>query len=256
MHDTNLSIVDTGPNARPALDPDVRAALIAQHMGLVHHIASRMAAAGSGILDRDDLVSYGTIGLIEAIDRYDHERGPGLAGFAFHRIRGAMLDAARGLDPLPRSVRHKVKLLDRATSSLTLSLGRDPSHGELCAAAGLTERESRDAIAVAARLAIPLESVAWQGDTDGNQVCASEPADPSDEDFTARIESRELIEDLSEAVSVLPEREKLVIALYFKEQLDLVEIARILDISPSRVSQLKTRALARLRVSLCWHQAA
>lgn len=102
----------------------------------------------------------------------------------------------------------------------------------------------------------PLDSVAWQGEADGNQISFLEQTAPADDDFTGDIESRELIEALSEAVSVLPEREKLVIALYFKEHLDLAEIVRILDISPTRVSQLKAQALNRLRFSLRWHQAA
>ena len=256
MQDASSPITQAGRETRPGIDPALRETLIVQHMGLVHHVATRVAATGSGVLDRDDLVGYGTIGLIEAIDRFDHERGIGFAGYALHRIRGAMLDAARSLDPLPRSVRRRVKLVERASSALAPSLGREPLREELCDAAGLTQSEYREAMTVASRLAIPLDAVVGQSDSNRDQPGFLQPTHPADEDFTGNIETRELIEDMGEAISRLPAREQLVLALYFKEGLDLVEVAAVLDVSPSRISQLKARALDRLRVSLRWHQAA
>lgn len=256
MQNASSALADTAREVRPGIDPGAREALIEQYMGLVHHAAARAAATGNGILDRDDLVSYGVIGLIEAIDRYDSERGVGFAGYALHRIRGAMLDAARSLDPLPRSVRRRVKQIDHARGVMTPSLGREPLARELCDAAGLTEREYWETMSVTARLAIPLEAVARGSDGDQDQASFAQPADPADEDFTDNVEMRELIDDLGEAISLLPQREKLVLALHFKEGLDLSEVARILDVSPSRISQLKARALERLRFSLRWHQAA
>jgi RNA polymerase sigma factor for flagellar operon FliA len=238
------------------MGPDTREALIAQHMGLVRHVASRWAAMGGGVLDRDDLVGYGTIGLIEAVDRYDYERGNGFASYAIHRIRGAMLDAARSLDPLPRTVRRRVSQVDRARSALTPSLGREPLREELCNAAGLTEGEYRDAMTVASRMAISLESLVGQDDGNRDNPGFLQPTDPADDAFTGDIETRELLDDLAEAIARLPERERLVVTLYFKEGLDLREVAAVLDVSASRISQLKTRALGKLRVALQWHEAA
>lgn len=255
MPNANQTLDTTTPAARAPIDLGLRDRLIAEHMGLVHHAAARVAATGSGVLDREDLVGYGTIGLIEAIDHYDHERGTSFASYALHRIRGAMLDAARSLDPLPRSVRRRVKQAERASSALMPALGREPLCGEVCDAAGLTEGEYREAMTVASRLAIPLESVVGPNDS-ADQPNMRQPTHPADEDLTSNVETQELIDDLSQAISELPERERLVLALYFKEGFDLTEVASVLEVSPSRVSQLKARAISRLRTALRWHQVA
>lgn len=256
MDNTSSTQIATGQGSCPRLDSSLRERLISEHIGLVHHTARKLIASGNGVLQMEDLVSYGTIGLIEAIDRFDHDLGPSFAGYALHRIRGAMLDAARSVDPLPRSVRYKVKQIGVAKNSLSLSLGREPLDSEVYESTGIPEREYREAMTVVSRVAIPLESITGDHDAGDNQ---SEPlaiADPSDTDFTEGIEHRELIDDLSLAISRLPERERLVIALYFKERLTLDQIASVLEVSASRVAQLKGRAIERLQVSLRRQMAA
>ncbi|MBI5949509.1 MAG: FliA/WhiG family RNA polymerase sigma factor [Chloroflexi bacterium] len=249
--ETASSTQDATAPASPArLDPGLRERLISQHMGLVHHAARKMIAAGNGVLEMEDLVSYGTIGLIEAVDRFDHDLGPSFAGYALHRIRGAMLDAARSFDPLPRSVRHKVKEIGSARNALSLSLGREPLDSEVCESTGIPQREYQETMTVVSRIAIPLESITGDHDAGEGQSEGLILADPADADFTEEIEHRELIDDLGLAISRLPEREKLVVALYFKERLTLDQIASVLEISASRVAQLKGRAIERLRVAL------
>jgi RNA polymerase sigma factor for flagellar operon FliA len=238
------------------MDRDTRDALISRHLGLVHHVARQVGASGNGILETDDLIGYGTIGLIQAIDRYDPEQGPSFVSFALHRIRGAMLDATRTLDPLPRSVRRKVKQIDRVKEDLSRSLEREPRANEICGAAGLTEREYREAQTVLSRLAVPLGSLVRQDDGPESDFGPVLISDPSDDDFTERIEKRELLAALIESIERLPEREKLILALHYKEGLSLAEVAKVMDVSQSRISQLKYRALARLRAALQLEEAA
>ncbi len=228
-----------------------RVALIERHLPLVRYVVSRMPRLGPTVsLSTEDLVSSGTIGLIEAIDRFEPGRGMKFSAYALHRIRGAIIDAIRVFDPLPRSLRQRVKELDRAERELAATLGRKPTRGELCQAADLTDDQYRETMMTAERIAVPLAPMPQRDHAEGVHW---EPPIRDDDDFTGRIEMRETIEELGVAIGKLPERERLIIALNFKEGLKLFEIAAILHVSESRVNQLRARAVERLRT---WLQPA
>jgi RNA polymerase sigma factor for flagellar operon FliA len=225
--------------------------IVAQYAPLVRHVASKVFAANATILEFDDLVSYGMIGLIQAVERFDDSNGAGFTSFAIPRIRGAMIDAIRSVDPLPRGVRRRSIQLAQAGDVLSQELGRTPNEVEVAAGAGLTLEQARSTRAVWELTETSLELVTG-ADGDGNDgVSLGELlADPLAQDPSAPLEQRELLTSLASAIAALPERDLLVISLYYKEELSMREIALVLGISESRVSQLHHRALARLRSAM------
>lgn len=225
--------------------------MIEQHLGLVHRVVRQLGGHIPRGLDHDDLVAFGTMGLIEAVDRYDGSKGHNFAAFAAPRIRGAILDQLRAMDPLSRHMRRHVKEIERSTMQLTQQLGRAPTRAEIVGAAGLDEQQYRRATSISARVPVSLD--AWfstDADGDGESSPDDRLSDPDAEDFTERVEEEELLRELAQAVAALPERERTVIALRFHEGLTLREIAQVFDVSETRVSQLCARAVGRLRARL------
>ncbi len=229
-----------------ALDRD---ALIEQYAPLVKYVVGRLAIALPGILDYEDILSYGTIGLIEALDRYDPSKGVKFETFAIARIRGAIIDALRALDRLPRSVRQKAKRLDQVTSQLTNELGREPTDEELALALGMDLETFHQTLIDTSWVTVSLDGL-LDRDEQTDTGMTDLPADPNQEDFTLDIERRQLREALARAIRSLPEREALILSLYYRDELTMREIAEILEISESRVCQLHARALSRLRARL------
>lgn len=232
----------------PNWDEHSRDALIEQYLPLVKHVIRGMASSrGSGVLDPEDLVSYGTMGLIEAVDRYQPERGVPFISFATMRIRGAILDAHRQLDPLSRHVRRATKEVEHARERLSLELGRTPTRREIRAATGLSDREFRLAETAAGYATVSIDA-AFDSTGEGDERWV--PVVSGDEDIADTVERKVLIAELSEVIQKLPPRDLLVVSLRFKDGLTQTEIAEILGVSPSRVTQLLTRALAFLRARL------
>lgn len=229
--------------------------LIEQYAPLVKYVVGRLAIGLPAILDYEDILSYGTIGLIEALDRFDPGKGVKFETYAISRIRGAIIDALRSLDRLPRSVRQKAKRLEQATNELTVALGREPTDEELASAAGMTLPQYHRALVDASWVTVSLDGLLDRDDS-GEGSSTELPASPDAEDFTHRLEKRQLIEALADSVRTLPERELLIVSLYYKEEMTMKEIAQILDISESRVCQLHGRALGRLRARLARDTAA
>ncbi len=232
----------------PVWGDSSRDALIEQYLPLVKHVIRRMASSrSSGMLDMEDLLSYGTMGLIEAVDRYEPERGVPFISFATMRIRGAILDAHRQLDPLSRHVRRATKEVEHARERLSLDLGRTPTRKEIRAATGLSDREFRLAESAAGYATVSIDA-AFDANGEGEERWL--PLASEDEDIADTVERKVLIAELTEVVKKLPPRDLLVVSLRFKDGLTQTEIAEILGVSPSRVTQLLTRALAFLRVRL------
>ena len=228
-----------------------RQRMIEQHLGLVHRVVRQLGGRVPRGLDHDDLVAFGTMGLIEAVDRYDGSKGHNFAAFAAPRIRGAVLDQLRALDPLSRHVRRHVKVIERSTVELTQQLGRAPTRTEVVDAAGIDEGQYRRATSISSRVPVSLD--AWfsaDADGDGDSNLGDRLPDPNGDDFTEHVEEEELLQELARAVEALPERERTVIALRFYEGLTLREIARVFDVSETRVSQLCARAVGRLRARI------
>lgn len=233
---------------------ELREEIILQYAPLVKYVMGRLAISLPAVLDYEDILSFGTIGLIEAVERFDYEKGVKFETYAISRIRGAIIDALRSLDRLPRSVRQKAKDADKALVDLAEGLGRDPTDEEVAEAMGLTIQAYRKHLIDASWITVSLDTMGTSndGDEDGGGVLGI--ADPDDEDFSVGMEQQELVGELAGSIRELPEREQLILSLYYKEELTMREVSKVLSISESRVCQLHARALTRLRGSIARQQ--
>jgi RNA polymerase sigma factor for flagellar operon FliA len=234
----NESSVDelwTRYRAEPSLE--LRNRLVMQYSPLVKYVAGRLRTRLPDSVDYGDLVSDGIIGLMEAIDRFDPARGLTFQTFAVPRIRGAMVDALRALDWVPRSVREKVRQVEQAQRVLEARLGRIPDDPEIAAELGISVPALRDLYAK-----VSFTSVGTLEDL--------ELADDLSAAATHEIEDDQAKVALLRVVGELPERDQILIALYYFEGLTLSEIGRVLGVSESRVSQLHSRATMVLRTKL------
>lgn len=233
-----------------------RDAAIRQYAPLVKYVVGRLAIGLPAILDYEDILSYGTIGLIEALDRFDGSKGVKFETYAISRIRGSIIDALRALDRLPRSVRQKAKRLEAVTLDLTATNGREPTEAELAAGMGMTIGQYNQTLVDCSWVTVSLDGLLDRDENNDGAAATEMPADPGEEDFTQRLEKRQMLDALTGAVKGLPEREWLIVSLYYKDEMTMKEIAQILDISESRVCQLHGRALSRLRSRLARERAA
>ena len=233
-----------------------RAAVIEQYQPLVKYVIGRLSLGLPSVLDYEDIVGYGMVGLIEALDRYDDTKGVRFETYAVGRIRGAILDALRAMDRLPRSVRQKAKRLDEVRNNLTASLGREPTREELARALGISIDQFHVMLTDVSWATVSLDGMLDRGESGEGGGTAAVLPDPSVEDFGARLEGRQTHEALAGALKVLPQREFHIVSLYYKEQLTMKEIAAVMNISESRVCQLHGRALALLRQTMVRDQAA
>ncbi len=229
--------------------PEVREQLILQYAPLVKYVMGRLAISLPAILDYEDILSFGTIGLIEAVERFEPDKGVKFQTYGISRVRGAIIDALRSLDRLPRSVRQKAKSADAAILSLTNKLGREPSEDEIADSMGITPQAYRKLLVDSSWITVSLDAASHSdGEEDGGGEIGV--ADPDDEEVTAGIERQELIGELGEAIQELPDREQVVLSLYYKEELTMREVSKVLGISESRVCQRHARALTRLRTGI------
>ena len=233
-----------------------REAAIRQYAPLVKYVVGRLAIGLPAILDYEDILSYGTIGLIEAFDRFDGSKGVKFETYAISRIRGSIIDALRALDRLPRSVRQKAKRLEAITLELTAANGREPTDAEIAELMGMTIEQYNQTLVDTSWVTVSLDGLLDRDDQSDGSSSAELPADPGQEDFTERMEKRQMLDALTGAIKTLPEREWLIVSLYYKDEMTMKEIAHILEISESRVCQLHGRALSRLRVRLARERAA
>jgi RNA polymerase sigma factor for flagellar operon FliA len=209
-------------------------------------------------VSQDDLISHAVIGLIDAVDRYDPEYGPPFEGFAMPRIRGAILDALRQLDWVPRSVRLKEQKLRRAYGQLEGVLGRPPRDEEVAEELGIDLSELEQLVTDVARGSVlsldDLVSAGARGAAGDENTTLGDVTPCRDGQDPYRSQERsEAHRRLSEAIDALPEREKLVVSLYYYHELTLKEIGRILKVTEQRVSQIHTKAMLRLSHKLIRH---
>lgn len=229
-------------------DPEAREKLLVRYLPLVKNVAGRMAMGFPKSVEVSDLVNTGVIGLIEAFSNFDPARGVKFETYAVPRIRGAILDELRALDWVPRSTRAKSREIERALVKLVNDLGRNPNDEELSAHLNISVKELHTALNdVASTTILSLDEMIY-GEEDNRQIPRVETVeDKSGDTILANIEKSELRAFLVVAISNLTEQEKLVIALYYYEELTLKEIGEVMQISESRVSQIHTKSILKLR---------
>jgi RNA polymerase sigma factor for flagellar operon FliA len=231
-------------------DERAREGLVVAYAPLVKYVAGRMASNLPSHVEEADLVSYGLGGLIGAIERFDPERKIKFETFALTRIRGAIIDELRTLDWVPRSVRTRARELEKVNSRLENRLGRTPTDEELADGLNITEKELQESLVAIANSAVLALDELWR-DSTGDEVALRDTiSDPQAPDPERELDSMGLREQLAETITGLPERERLVIGLYYYRGLTLREIGQVLGVTESRVSQLHTKAVLRLRSKL------
>ena len=234
----------------------VRETLILQYAPLVKFVIGRLMIGLPTIMDFDDVLSEGTTGLIEAVERYDPTTGVKFETYAISRIRGSIIDALRRADRLPRSVRKHHRKVEQMHQQLRELMVREPEDLEIANALGIPLARYYGILTDASWVTVSLDKLLdTSGDSDGYRP-AEMPKDPDAEDVGRAVEQKEIVAALTEAIEELPDRERLVVALYYQDELTQREIAKVLGISESRVCQLHARALARLRSTLQVRQAA
>ncbi len=227
----------------PAVDPAQRDALVMAHVDLVKSMASRLGRRLPSQVELSELVSVGVLGLIEAANRYQPSLGVPFDAFARRRINGAMLDALRGLDWVPRSLRKLQRDVDGAMTNLRHTLGREPATEEIAAALGVSPKEY-DAKLDELRLA---EVAVVQPSGTGDESLDLLDVAIDDQGPYRQLERRELRTRLASALKQLPERECMILAMSYEQEMTLAEIGQVIGVGESRVSQLRTQAVARLR---------
>lgn len=220
--------------------------LVIAHMDLVRSLAGHVGRRLPSHVERAELVSVGLMGLLDAAERYQPALGVPFDAFARRRIHGAILDALRRLDRAPRSVRRLKRNLDRTLNDLRHRLGREPVEAEIAASLGVSIDEydrMLDDLSLA-DLGVPRSHAADDPDRLLRLVADGDPSPH------AELEHRELVAHLAQAIGELPARERRILALSYREELTLAEIGAVVGVGESRVCQLRTQALARLRARL------
>lgn len=233
-------------------DLEARDEIIIHYAHLVKYVANRLAIHLSTVVEFDELISYGAEGLIDAVEKYDHRRNIKFETYAITRIRGSMIDGLRAMDWVPVSVRQKSKELERTYAVLEARLGRAASDAEVAQELGLTLDELATLLRdVSTNTIISLDDFlpGEEGD-DKKKRILDILEDQNASDASLFVEFAEVKEVLAKAISRLPDKEKTVVYFYYYEGLTLKEIGAVLKLSESRISQLHTKAILRLRGSL------
>ncbi|MCL4533663.1 MAG: FliA/WhiG family RNA polymerase sigma factor [Bacteroidetes bacterium] len=231
-------------------DTHLRQQLILQYAPLVKYVVGRMAIGLPSILDSDDIVSHATIGLIDAIERFDPGRGLKFESYAVARIRGSVIDVVRRLGTYPRGARRKMKEIEAAVAALEEQYGRTPSDEEVAKHLGISVEDYARELLESSFAIIPLDGALRTSDDEGMLSLSDVVEDTKSPNPTHEAERSETRAALLDALRRLPERDQQLIALYYHEELTLKEIGRVLDISESRVCQLHARAIMKLRRAL------
>ena len=235
-------------------DQKIRDRLILTYAPLVKYVAGRLGSGLPAHVDEGDLVSYGLLGLIGAIERYDPAREIKFETYAMARIKGQIIDELRSMDWVPRSVRARARNIERAIGELEARLGRAPNDEEIAKKLGITEEELEESLSEIARSSIAALDELWtvSGSGGGGDAVAliDTIEDESASDPQGTLSVTEQKEAVADAIARLPEREKLVITLYYYEELTLREIGEVLGVTESRVSQLHTKAILRLKAHI------
>ncbi len=222
--------------------------LIETYMSLVGYIASKTAASLPPHIEVSDLESVGILGLMNAIERFDPDKGIAFETFAKMRVYGAIMDELRSLDWIPRSIRQKTKKIESAYRTLDQELGRPATVTELADHLGISVREFHKMLReVSSTTVLSLEQI-YSSDTNSGTMTLLDVLESTNvANPLESLQSEEMRDELAQTIDRLPEKEKLILALYYYEDLTLKEIGRILSLSESRISQIHTKTILKLR---------
>jgi RNA polymerase sigma factor FliA len=231
-------------SAAEVVSPEKRDELILEHLPQVNWIASRIHEKLPPNIELDDLISAGIVGLMAAIDNFDPSQNASLKTYAEYRIRGAILDSIRGLDGIPNHKRKRVKQVQVAISRAEQKLKRSPNEEEIAAELDISLAKYQQWMLELRAVSLgSLEVI-----EDGEEVSLLKFISDDDQESPAHLLERSELERLiSEGISKMPENERIVLSLYYKEELNLREIASIMDLHITRISQLRAQGMLRLR---------
>ena len=232
-------------------DERARGELLDLHVGLVHYVARQLANGLADEVEFEDLLGAGTLGLINAIQQFEPERGLRFSTYAATRIRGAILDDLRSQDRVPRSVRRKVRELNEARRTLAATLGRAPTMDETARQLGIDVPTLWNWLdTLESTHMTSLDAQAVRDDEDSGVSIIDRIAPATEPEIEHQLNTEQEVVLLRDAIGMLPDRERQVLSLLYFEELTLNEASRIVGLTDSRVSQIRDKALARLRVQL------
>ncbi len=236
-------------------DAEARQALVQRYVRVVRYVAGRMAIGLPHYVEYNDLVSAGLLGLIQAVDNFDHLRGIKFETYAIPRIRGAILDELRSQDWFPRSLRRKAKQLEAAYSQLEVRLGRPATDAEIARELKIDVDELDGLVGeVALATVLSLDADSSGEESDQQSSLGDYLPDPRSEEVERSLAEQEMRGLIAQRLEELPEKEQLVLVLYYYEELTLKEIGEILDVTESRVCQIHTKAIMRLKGKIERHE--
>jgi RNA polymerase sigma factor for flagellar operon FliA len=247
--DANSAITELWSDYKANGAPDARERLIIHYAPLVKFVAGRVAAGLPQSIEQSDLVSYGIFGLIDAIDKFDPGRGFKFETYAISRIKGAIIDELRSIDWVPRSVRAKARSIERAISKLENELKRSPEDAEVAAELDMTEGELAGVLSqISFTGLVALDDLlAASGSDRTTGTTVADTISDGAHDPVQAFEVDEMKHLLADAINRMPDRERLVLTLYYYEGLTLAEIGEVLGVTESRVCQIHTKAILQLR---------
>ncbi len=231
--------------------PQIRDTFIRQYMPLVKYVAGKIAVNMPGSVEFDDLVGFGQFGLLDAINKFDPDKNVKFKTYAVTRIRGAIFDELRQLDWVPRSVRQKSREIEAAIVRLESNLGRTATDAEVASSMGLSEEDFQQTVLKVSGTSILSLNDVWYSGDDADHLSIGDSIEaPSSLNPDVIVEREEIRRVIIEAINELPEKEKMVLVLYYHEDMTFKEIGQVLEVSESRISQLHTKANLRLRAKL------
>jgi RNA polymerase sigma factor for flagellar operon FliA len=250
--EVEAGIIQLWREFKDTADQALRERLILHYSPLVKYVAGRVGVGLPPNIEQADLVSYGIFGLIDAIEKFDLSRAIKFETYAISRIKGAIIDELRAIDWIPRSVRYKAREVERAYAALEGKLSRTPTEPEVAEELGITIDELHTIFSQVSFVnVVALDELLNVGGERGDKLSLVDTLeDTRAEDPVAAFENEETKYLLARAINMLPEREKIVVTLYYYEGLTLAEIGQVLGVTESRICQMHTKAVLQLRAKL------
>ncbi len=250
MSDPSSDVDDLWADFTTTRSQAARDRLIVQYSPLVKYVAGRVGVGLPRNVEQTELASFGVFGLIDAIEKFDPERGFKFETYAIARIKGAILDELRSIDWVPRSVRSKARKLEQAMGKLETENLRAATDAELAEEMGITEKQLRKMLTQISSVGVAALDEMLSGGDQGESVTLGDMVADQRDGPTEVFEVEEMRQILADSINRMPEREKIVLTLYYYEGLTLAEIGRVLGVTESRVCQIHTKAVLHLRSKL------
>ena len=244
--ETPIEAVDILDEFLVTRSPELREKLVLRSVPLVHYLLGRMGISQEVGSDYEDMAHQGLLGLIEAVDRFDPKFGARFSTYASLRIRGKILDYLRTSDWMPRTARKRTRLIQKTISILWSENLREPTESEIAVRLGIKVEEIQEGLADSNRILVSLD-VMMDADQDGDGTMHEHLRDETQSDPSDVMEAGSLVDEMTNAIQSLAEREKLILSLYYNDQLTFKEIGKVLEITESRVCQLHARAIINLK---------